>query len=178
MICTNCGKQALEGAKFCDACGAPLPVEEPAAVQEVPAQESQLPEEAPVQPSQQTQDAANAVPPQPEQATWSSTTYQPGVAAPVPEKPVEKKSKTDPMSTGQFFLMDLISIIPVVNLIVFIVWSFVDSVNVNRRNWARARLLWIGIGLALLAIIAIIIIVTVSLNFGRYGGMMYQHYYW
>ena len=82
------------------------------------------------------------------------------------------------MSTGQFFLMDLLSAIPLVNIIVFIIWSFSDSVNLNRRNWARARLIWIGIGLALLAIIAIIIIVTVSLNFGRYGGMMYQHYYW
>lgn len=174
MICRNCGKEAPEGAKFCDACGTPLTAPQ----QENPAPQ---PEEVPQMVSQpnegENQNAAGAVPPvPPEPPVWNSASYQPG-AAPVPEQAAPKKSKDDPMSTGQFFLMDLLSAIPLVNIIVFIIWSFSESINVNRRNWARARLIWIGIGLALLAIIAVIIIITFSIEFSQYG-MHYNRYYW
>ncbi len=185
MVCKNCGKEAPEGARFCDACGTPLTeAQENSAAQEgaQPAAVSAQPEDAQTAAApQQTacrpqSDGGAAVPPQ-EPPVWNSAAYQPGAVSPSGVQPSQKKSKTDPMSTAQFFLMDLISIIPVVNLVVFIIWSFSDSVNLNRRNWARARLIWIGITLALLAIAAVGIIVALSIGYSHYG-MVHGRFYW
>ena len=59
---------------------------------------------------------------------------------------------------GQFFLMDLVSMIPLLNIVLLLVWSFADNTNPNRRNLARARLIWVAIGIVcsiLLLLIAI-----------------------
>ena len=167
MICKNCGKEAPEGAKFCDACGTPLTAPQ----EDITGQESTQPAVAPTQ-----NDGGTAVPPQ-EPPVWNSASYQPGAVPPMGGQPEPKKGKSDPMSTGQFFLMDLLSIIPVVNLVVFIIWSFSDGVNLNRRNWARARLIWIGISLVLVAIAAVAIIIAISVSYGRYG-MVHGQFYW
>ena len=63
-----------------------------------------------------------------------------------------------PLSVGQFFLMDLVSMIPLLNIVLLLVWSFADNTNPNRRNLARARLIWVAIGIVcsiLLLLIAI-----------------------
>lgn len=53
------------------------------------------------------------------------------------------------ISTGEFTLMELLARIPIVNLVMFCVWGFSGDTNENKRNWARSRLIWMGIGLAL-----------------------------
>ena len=52
--------------------------------------------------------------------------YQP--AAPVVIQPMNNQ----PLTTGQFFLMDLILAIPLVGLIMCFVWAFGDASNPNR----------------------------------------------
>ena len=74
-------------------------------------------------------------------------------AAPVPDQP-EK-----PLTTGEWFVTLLILALPIVGLVMYFVWGFGTTGNVSRRNFCRAALLWlaIGLGLALLTMIAILI---------------------
>ena len=53
------------------------------------------------------------------------------------------------IGTGEFTLMELIARIPIVNLVMFCVWGFSGDTNENKRNWARSRLIWLGIGVGL-----------------------------
>ena len=55
----------------------------------------------------------------------------------------------EPLTTGQFFLMDLVAAIPLVGFIMCLVWAFSDSSNQNRKSWARAKLVWIVVGVVL-----------------------------
>ncbi len=59
------------------------------------------------------------------------------------------------MSTKDWFITLLISYIPLVGLIMLFVWAFDSSTNENKKNWAKASLLWmlIGIGIAILFLI-------------------------
>jgi len=73
------------------------------------------------------------------------------------------------LSTWDFVLMELVARVPILNLVLFCVWSFSSEANLTRRNWARSRLIWVAIGLALsvLAVAGVIIMglfvgVTVS----------------
>ena len=53
-------------------------------------------------------------------------------------------------------LMELVARIPVVNLIFFCIWSFQTDVNPNKKNWARSRLIWMGISLGLSILAAMV----------------------
>ena len=53
------------------------------------------------------------------------------------------------ISTTNWVITILISAIPVVNIIMFIIWAFSDTTNPNKRNWAKASLIWILIGVVL-----------------------------
>lgn len=52
------------------------------------------------------------------------------------------QSETAPvMSLKDWVISVLISVIPVVGFIMLLVWSFSDSTNPNKKNWARATLI-------------------------------------
>jgi hypothetical protein len=51
--------------------------------------------------------------------------------------------------TREWVITYLIMIIPLVNIIMLFVWAFGSSENPNKANWAKARLIWIAIGIAL-----------------------------
>lgn len=44
---------------------------------------------------------------------------------------------------SEWFVTLLILSIPVIGVVMLFVWSFSDSTNPNKKNWARAVLLWI-----------------------------------
>lgn len=46
-----------------------------------------------------------------------------------------------PLSVGQYIGMFLLLAIPIVNIILLFVWSFGSTVNLNRKNFARASLI-------------------------------------
>jgi len=56
---------------------------------------------------------------------------------------LHSKRSTGRPSVGGFLLMLVIGIIPVVNVITLTIWSFGSRVNDDRRNLARALLIWL-----------------------------------
>jgi len=54
--------------------------------------------------------------------------------------------KTAPMTMGQYLIMFLILLIPLVNLVMPFVWAFGDT-NVNKKNLSRAMLVMMAIGI-------------------------------
>jgi hypothetical protein len=65
---------------------------------------------------------------------------------------------TSVMTTGDWFVTQLILSIPLVNLIMLFVWGFSSTGNVNRSNFCKATLIWIAIAIGLYACIFLFII--------------------
>lgn len=81
---------------------------------------------------------ASAPPPQ-------QTYYQ----APPQQQPYYPQQDTSPMTVGQFVATFLIQCIPIVGIIMLFVWAFGSDTNINRRNYARAMLIILAVGVAL-----------------------------
>lgn len=81
---------------------------------------------------------ASAPPPQ-------QTYYQ----APPQQPPYYPQQDTSPMTVGQFVATFLIQCIPIVGIIMLFVWAFGSDTNINRRNYARAMLIILAVGVAL-----------------------------
>lgn len=56
------------------------------------------------------------------------------------------------LSVGNWMLTLLLTIIPLVNIIMLLVWAFGSGTHPGKANWAKAMLLWfvIFIGLSIL----------------------------
>jgi hypothetical protein len=54
---------------------------------------------------------------------------------------------TTVMTTGDWFVTQLVLAIPLVNIIMLLVWGFSSSGNQNRRNFCRATLIWAAIAI-------------------------------
>ncbi|WP_242984596.1 hypothetical protein [Clostridium sp. chh4-2] len=73
------------------------------------------------------------------------------------EQPVYQQapSYNDPnkevMTMGQWFITTLIMAIPCVGFIMTLVWAFGNG-NENRKNFCRASLIWMVVGIVLLVI--------------------------
>lgn len=52
------------------------------------------------------------------------------------------------MTTGDWFVTQLILAIPLVNLVMLLIWGFSSTGNVNRRNFCKATLIWMAIAIA------------------------------
>lgn len=52
------------------------------------------------------------------------------------------RQDTETMSVGDWMVTILILAIPLVNLVMYLVWAFSSTGNVNRRNFCRASLIW------------------------------------
>ncbi len=55
----------------------------------------------------------------------------------------------EPLSVKDWFLTLLITYIPLVGLVMLLVWAFDSNTNLNKKNWAKASLLWMVVGIAL-----------------------------
>lgn len=60
------------------------------------------------------------------------------------------------LKISDYIIMFLISIIPVVNIISFIVWCTSPKTNVNKKNYAAAALIFTACAIALCIIAALI----------------------
>ena len=56
---------------------------------------------------------------------------------------------SEPLSVKEWFVTLFITYIPLVGLIMMLVWAFDSSTNVNKKNFAKASLIWMLIGIAL-----------------------------
>ena len=63
--------------------------------------------------------------------------------------------RTKPLTVGNYLLMTLLQVIPIVGIVMLFVWAFGDE-NINRKNYARAALIWMLIGIGLSIVIGIV----------------------
>ena len=116
---------------------------------------------------------ADAAPRQ-EQPIYTQAPPQPQVSQPIQPMsgPIED---TSPMSLGQYLVMLLLLCIPIANVILLFVWGFGSSVNLNKKNLARAALILAGISIVLSIFLgaAITNLVASIISAGGYGGYYY-----
>ncbi len=94
-------------------------------------------------------------PPPPAYQQPPQQAYQPLYQQPIPAV----DPNTAPMTTGDYFWMMLVLAIPLVGFICTLVWAFGSNVNVNRRNFCRATLIWMLVGIVLTIVLSILLAV-------------------
>ncbi len=76
---------------------------------------------------------------------------------------MENTQDTQVMTTKDWLITLILLAIPFVNIVLFIVWAFSKTGNLNRRNYCRA-------GLILLAVILVIYVIVLILIMTVGGG--------
>jgi hypothetical protein len=79
----------------------------------------------------------------------------PQLTTPQPPEQAFRPS-SEPLSIKEWFLTLFIAWIPLVGLIMMLVWAFDSTTNVNKKNFAKAYLLWTVVGIALAIIFLVI----------------------
>ncbi len=139
-FCIECGTP-LNGSKFCTSCGAKAP-EEPVQ-QTMPVQQA-----VPVQqttPVQQMAPIPQAVPVQPVMTAQPVENGEPEV----------KGTKYEPITTGGFIGITLLMLLPCINIILILIWSFGGCKKIQKTYWARASLIFMAIGLVLSLVVGL-----------------------
>jgi len=89
---------------------------------------------------------------------------QPYMAAPAQyEDP-----KTKPLTVGNYLVMFLLQLIPIVGLVMLFVWAFGDE-NISRKNYARAQLIWLLIAIGIGVVVGIIVGIVFASVFAQLG---------
>jgi len=164
MFCEKCGSEMLDTAKFCPSCGAKA---DPVDIEEQVTATDTVEEKEPL-----VEDIAETNEPEPAE--------EPAAKAEVEEKPEKKetppppppkytggKDLTKPISTASYFFMFFLMALPLIRLIMLLVWSFSDNVNVNKKHFAHAVFIWVLVSL-ILAIVATVVL------FILYGSAFYE----
>ena len=151
MFCEKCGNEIPDNSKFCAGCGAKVePVEASAeSVEQV------------VEP---------VAPPAPVKAPEPVPPVTPKAAGTQNKQYNDKGNLIKPLSIGAYIGIFIILAIPIVNLIMLLVWSFSDTVNVNKKHFAIAQLILILIG--------ILFVIGGAILMATMGASLYQFYFW
>ena len=72
-----------------------------------------------------------------------------------------------PTSTGGWVLTLFLMCIPIVNIILIFVWAFGSSTESSKKNWARANLIWILIGI-IVSIVGIVVATVMGIDLTKY----------
>lgn len=75
---------------------------------------------------------------------------------------------TSPLSVGNYLIMLLISAIPIVGIVMLFVWGFGNS-NINKKNFARALLIFWAIGIVLIVLFGAILFAAIVDNIVNSG---------
>lgn len=78
-------------------------------------------------------------------------------------------SNERPLTTGEWFVTLLVLALPIVGLVMHFVWAFSDG-NVGRRNFCRAALLWLVVGVAL----GLLTFITIVVFFGGIAALAHH----
>lgn len=165
-FCTNCGKEIPDGVAFCTECGIKAPEQ---AFVVPPVNEAPVAVTAPASIPAPTHQPA----PQPVYTAPSRPAQQPYVQQ--PSAPAED-NKSETVGTAYYFFMQLLFAIPIVGLIVCIISALTGS-NKSKKNFSKAYLIWLIIGIVF-SVIGTIIMISVfgslfelsnSLAFSEYG---------
>jgi len=68
--------------------------------------------------------------------------------------------ETTILTVGDWMITLLILAIPIANLVMSLVWAFSSTGNIHRRNFCRAYLIWMLIGIGLYIIIIIFAVIA------------------
>ncbi len=180
-FCTECGEALTAKAKTCKKCGAPVDLEatikdetaqaveavvseeikEETVKAEIPAIEEPCVEEDKPVPQTREDGLLEEEEKRPRRRAEEA---KPVVSDPAPAR----RSRYAPVSTFSFILMDILLLIPVVNIILLFVWARANSRKINRRNFARA---------ALIVLLLLILWAAASYFFGdvMYGGLVTKY---
>lgn len=151
MHCENCGAESPGNGQYCMNCGARLYATRlitPNSSSSGKGGESAVPPSPAPQPSSQPQ----------------YTAYDPSLGLATPETgihyspPPYYDARREPLSVWGFMWTFLLGSIPLIGFVVLLVWAFSDSVNFNRRNYARAMLLLMLMALALAVIVGVLLV--------------------
>lgn len=159
MICKNCSAQIPDGSKFCTVCGHKIVVEPfvaPKPQQPPQTEPTQVPPQAQHMQTQHTQVPSQApytqIPPQVQQGQ-----VPPYNLNDAQQQTVSKNPALDaPLTVLDFFLMSLLSFVPIIGFIFLLIWAFSGNTNINRKNYARAALIWILVSIGLVILLSII----------------------
>lgn len=81
--------------------------------------------------------------------------YQPQYQQPIYQQPYDPT--TEVMSIGSYILMFILSAIPVVNIICWIVWLVSPNTNKNKKNFIWAQIIMVAV-----AYVAVIVLATTT----------------
>lgn len=81
--------------------------------------------------------------------------YQPQYQQPIYQQPYDPT--TEVMSIGSYILMFILSAIPVVNIICWIVWLVSPNTNKNKKNFILAQIIMVAV-----AYVAVIVALTTT----------------
>lgn len=122
MICKNCSAQIPDGSKFCTVCGHKIVVEPfvaPKPQQPPQTEPTQVPPQAPY----------TQIPPQVQQGH-----VPPYNLNGTQQQTVSKNTALDaPLTVLDFFLMSLLSFVPIIGFIFLLIWAFSGNTNINRK---------------------------------------------
>lgn len=172
MFCKNCGKELPNEAKFCNGCG--VKADQP---QPIPNVAKQNADNAESQPQPQPQPNT---PPQPQQQPQSQPytppqTYQPPQYYTAPgNNAYSSQFDREPLSVLQYIGMFLLISIPIVGIVLLFVWGFGSSVNLNKKNFARAMLILSLIGIIISIIFGAILVGIIGQLINSYNGSFFN----
>ncbi len=72
------------------------------------------------------------------------------------KEPMQYTTDMKPLTVWEYVLLFLVTAIPVVNIVMLCIWAFRKEENVNRKNFARAALIFVGIGIVITVMIGAI----------------------
>ena len=67
-----------------------------------------------------------------------------------------ENNSTPVVSVSDWLITLLVSVIPIVNIIMFFVWAFRRKTNPNKANLAKAILIWLAISIVIWVIIILV----------------------
>lgn len=139
-ICSKCNANVEDHMAFCPNCGAPV---ETATVPVSEGEAASTVNPAETEPQPQYQQPLYQQPVY--QPQYQQPMYGPQGGAPYGYMPINN----EPVSLGDWLLTFLITCIPLVGFIMLIVWAVSDGTKESKKNWARAKLIWMVIAYVL-----------------------------
>jgi len=170
-FCVECGTNVPDEIKFCTACGKPMKQETPQPVAQMPDLVLGTPAPTPVQPQPVPVQSAPLQPaPMPVVSPYAPSYAPPvtsnvgGSGAPAPDSPYAV------MSTGAYVGFSILFSLPLIGWLICLIVAFASK-NLNRRNYARALLIFMLIGLVVGIIVGVSSYFLLHEAFQQLGGM-------
>jgi hypothetical protein len=77
-----------------------------------------------------------------------------------------------PLTLGNWIIIMILVAIPCVNIVMLLIWSFGKNVNTSKKNYSRAMLIFMLIGIVLSLIFSSVLAAMFS-SLGGFGGNYY-----